>query len=1293
MPILFRDYETRSALDLSDVGAWRYSTDSSTDIWCCAFAIDDGEIKLWTPGYPVPKEFVEAARNPDWLVTAFNDQFERYVEQHILGPRYGFPTVPTERHRCLQASAAAHALPASLKGVAEALKLGEQKDDAGRRTMLAMAKPRKPRQTEDPAGVYWFDDPERRETLYTYCKQDVATERELYRRIGFLSKPEQALWILDQIINDRGIHLDQALIKAAIKITEQAQTELNAELAEISSGKVQSVHQHAALLAWLVNDGGCKVDAVDKTTLKRALTRKDLDSKCRRVIELRLEGGQTASSKFDTMLNWIGSDNRARGCFKYHGASTGRWTSHGIQVQNMKRPDVEDVDAAIAAVATGDLVQMRERHPQPLSVVGDTSRAMITAAPGHRFIAADFSGIESRVTAFLSGQQSKLNQWRKFDQTGALEDDPYYVLGLKLGIAPENARAIGKTADLAFGFNGGKGAWLKMAPDDSSTEEQIEQRKNAWRAAHPYTVELWRALDRAAVKAVQKPCETVKLNRLAWKHLSFKSDGLFLRMTLPSGRSLAYPEPSIKTNERDNPIVSFLEVDGRNQWGDCRHGHGAWPGLWIENAVQAVARDLLAAAMGRLEAAGYQIVLHVHDEIVAEVPEGFGSTEEFLRIITKVPAWATGLPIAAKVREGLRFCKSKAKPAEPPPFDPDLVHARDEELEQDDPIKELTSKKTEAPAAEEPKPNRDNNQQQTNSKHRGSKAETERDTYAEENADEPFNDSYLIRKGYSLARVFDYTLPDGTVLYRQNRYELRPGVAPTKKNPRKRFLPHRTVNGKEVFGADDRRVIYNWPAVMRAGPDSTVLITEGEANAKACIEKGLLATTVVSHKWTAECTAALTGYHAIVLEDHDESGIELAADAYKRLLPVAASIRVVPTAHLWKHLPHDTRAIKPHDDVKDWLELGGDPAKLLDICREIAGKPTIESVWASDIKPTTVKWLWPGRFALGKLGIIAGLPDEGKGLLFHYIIARITCGRRWPCGEGTAPLGNVILLTAEDDLKDTVIPRLTAAGADLGRVKILRMVPNGSSKRMFSLVTDLEMLRQTIDEMGNVQAIFIDPITAYLGVKQIDSFRTTDVRAVLAPMVDLASEQKVLILALMHFNKKLDVTNVLLRISDSLAFAATSRHCYAVVYDAENKRSLLVRGKNNLAPKDQKALAFNIELGDGGIDPETGAAIEAPYIIFAQEPVDVTASEAMQAASENKTPGERDKAKQILFTMLSDGQEMLVDEIKDHCEGYGISWRTMRRAADDLKVIVDKDRTTPKGKWFWKLPPKESLNA
>jgi hypothetical protein len=195
---------------------------------------------------------------------------------------------------------------------------------------------------------------------------------------------------------------------------------------------------------------------VRKETLARALTRKNLAPEARRVIELRLEGAHAAAAKFETMRDWIDGDGRGRGLFRYHGASTGRWTSHGIQLQNMKRPLVEDMDAAIAAVGTGSLDHLRQRYPQPMAVVGDVTRAMICAASGHRFIAADLSGIESRVTAWVSGQQSKLDMWAKFDRTKDPKDDPYYILGKALGIADEQARSVGKTADLAFGYCGGK---------------------------------------------------------------------------------------------------------------------------------------------------------------------------------------------------------------------------------------------------------------------------------------------------------------------------------------------------------------------------------------------------------------------------------------------------------------------------------------------------------------------------------------------------------------------------------------------------------------------------------------------------------------------------------------------------------------------------------------------------------------------------------------------------------------------------------------------------------------------
>lgn len=230
MPIIRRDYETRSTINLADVGAWRYATHDTTEIWCCAYAVDDGPIKLWVPGDPIPPEFIAAAQDPTYIVAAFNDHFERLIEQHIMGPRHGWPIIPIERHRCLQASALALALPAKLEGVAKALNLEQQKDIGGHKLMLQMSKPRRPRQHEDPPIIHWFDDPERIQRLHEYCRQDVATERALYACIGFLSDPEQELWQLDAAINDRGIYIDGELLDAAINITDAAQRDINAEL-------------------------------------------------------------------------------------------------------------------------------------------------------------------------------------------------------------------------------------------------------------------------------------------------------------------------------------------------------------------------------------------------------------------------------------------------------------------------------------------------------------------------------------------------------------------------------------------------------------------------------------------------------------------------------------------------------------------------------------------------------------------------------------------------------------------------------------------------------------------------------------------------------------------------------------------------------------------------------------------------------------------------------------------------------------------------------------------------------
>jgi putative DNA primase/helicase len=349
----------------------------------------------------------------------------------------------------------------------------------------------------------------------------------------------------------------------------------------------------------------------------------------------------------------------------------------------------------------------------------------------------------------------------------------------------------------------------------------------------------------------------------------------------------------------------------------------------------------------------------------------------------------------------------------------------------------------------------------------------------------------------------------------------------------------------------------------------------------------------------------------------------------------------------------------------------------------------LESICASEVKMTGIKWLWPDRFAIGKLGIIAGLPDEGKGQTLAFVAAQVTNAGPWPMNEGQAPSGSVLVFSDEDDPNDTLVPRFAAAGADLSRIHIIKMVRASDKSRMFSLISDLDALRQKIKEIGDVKLVIIDPISAYLGVGKVDSFRTTDVRAVLTPLTALATELKVSIIGVMHFNKKTDVTNALLRISDSLAFGAVARHVYGVIDDAENKRKLFVRVKNNVAAKHKnQTLAYRFLEGEVAKDEDTGEPIKAPYIVWDPQYVDVTALEAMQAASDTRSPAVKDEAKKFLREILAQGP-VLKDEIEEAAEANGISERTLFRAKNELKVEAHKECGKMNGKWTWKLPPQQ----
>lgn len=670
MTTLHIDFETRSTVDLTKTGVYVYAESPDTDVLCAAYAIDDQEIKLWVPRQPVVLgdfsgeigEFdappgIDYVLKENYTIVAHNANFERAIWHHILTPRYGWPEPRLDQWRCTMAQAYAMSLPGSLQNAAAAMGLTISKDMDGRALMLQMSHPRKPRKGEDKKATHWFDDAKRLQRLYEYCKTDVQVERELDKRLLALSPSETKLWHLDQRINDRGVHVDKELCEKALQVVGSAASALDEEMRALTDGAVSRTTNVGEISKW-VRERGFPTESLDKEHIDEMLVRTDLPADVRRVLDLRRESAKAAVKKIDALLAGANTDGRARGLLQFHAAGTGRWAGRRFQPQNIKRPELDE-DDAIEAVSTGSADYVRLLYGEPLSVVGDCLRGMVTASPGNRLIAADFSNIEGRVIAWLAGEDWKLDAFRAFDK--GLGHDIYHITaGEILNKAPgkvtkDERQGYGKVPELALGFQGGVGAFQKMAHTYGVTisDERADEIKVAWREKHPNVVKFWYDLERAAKDAITHRGQVYRCGRIA-----FRVAGSFMFMRLPSGRSIVYPYPCIKPKlcpwgeMRDQVCYQGTDTYTR-KWGDC-FAHG---GLLFNNAVQGTARDIEAEAMLRVEAAGYPNVLNCHDEVVCEVPLGFGSVEEFESLMTTLPTWAGGLPIAAAAWFGTRYRK------------------------------------------------------------------------------------------------------------------------------------------------------------------------------------------------------------------------------------------------------------------------------------------------------------------------------------------------------------------------------------------------------------------------------------------------------------------------------------------------------------------------------------------------------------------------------------------------------------------------------------------------------------
>ncbi len=675
MTSLHIDFETRSTVELRKTGVYVYAEDDITDVWCAAYAIDDEPVVLWTPEQPCP--VIEAAVSNNWTIVAHNAAFERIIWKHILTPRYGWPEPKLEQWRCTMAQAYAMALPGALDDAAAALGMTTRKDKEGHRLMMQMAKPRA---NKDPhAPLRWWDDEDRRNRLYAYCKQDVEVERELDKRMFRLSPFEQRLWHLDQRINDRGLGIDKDLIPKAKEIVWQTMSRLDKEMNRVTGGAVFKCTNVAMLVAWLKSKG-LETDSVAKGEVIDLLVRDDLPVDVRRALELRQEAAKASVSKLNALELGLSRNGRAQGTKQYHVATTGRWGGRRFQPDNLPRPLIVKHDddataerlqeAAVRALMTGRSDIVEGLYGPPLTIVADCIRGFIVAAFGRKLNVADYANIEGRVLAWLAGESWKLQAFKDYDSGEG--PDLYKIAAAEIYKVPHQKidklqRQIGKVSELACGYQGGVGAFQTMAHTYGVKvpDEQAKAIVEGWRSVHPRIKGFWYDLEDAAIRAVEQPGKACICGPVR-----FIQKASFLFLQLPSSRVLTYPYPRIMEIEtpwgamkealtfKTQPTISNVgkivpDPSNTTKWARV----STYGGMLAENITQAVARDVMAEAMVRVEAAGYPVVLTVHDEVLAEPLEEFGSIEEFNALMAVPPKWADGLPITVDGWQGRRYRK------------------------------------------------------------------------------------------------------------------------------------------------------------------------------------------------------------------------------------------------------------------------------------------------------------------------------------------------------------------------------------------------------------------------------------------------------------------------------------------------------------------------------------------------------------------------------------------------------------------------------------------------------------
>lgn len=605
------------------VGACVYSEHPTCDIISLAYSSDGIDVKIWTPDQPLPDFCI----GPDTLIEAWNVGFERLIWNNVAIHKYGFPYVRMEQWRCCMAKSKAYSMPASLKTASRILDLKHCKLD-GKKLIDKFTKPQRLTKKRTERRVRLSDDEDSKAFL-EYNKFDVLAECEASTFLPELSKPELKFWQLDQIINERGIPIDVESLETALKLLPEIYKKYNLLISELTNGMVTTPFELKKMREFCLLQG-LDTPSFKKEAVEEYLNKKDLPEKIRLLLNYRLAVNSSPVKKLPAMKAQLARDNRIHDSFSYYGAHTGRTSGLGVQVQNFPKGDSDIAERILAVLPTAN-DDISFFSDDPIDDLKKSLRGFVKASEGKDFICSDYSAIEAVVLACLSGEDWRVEVFRTHGMIYELSASrllkiPFeeFVKYKKQHGKHHPARNTGKLTELAFGYGGAIGAYRNFTNDDI-TDNEIEKLKNAWREASPNIVKFWYDLKRCFCTALNNPRVPIKCRSITY---NFNKMQDVMVCTLPSGRNIYYHTPRY--------IRGVLCYSGtrKGKWIDGIKLHG---GILTENIVQAVSRDILMYALYNLEKAGYPIVLHVHDEILAEVPEGFGSVEEFEKTMSTLP--------------------------------------------------------------------------------------------------------------------------------------------------------------------------------------------------------------------------------------------------------------------------------------------------------------------------------------------------------------------------------------------------------------------------------------------------------------------------------------------------------------------------------------------------------------------------------------------------------------------------------------------------------------------------------